>query len=316
MTTTPALDAFDRDGYLVIENVIEPATLAAVREEYTDRLRQLCREWEAQGLLSTGTALRSFDDMIKAAYAAGLEYFQPLDISLPPGDVRHDTPMHTGPAVFSLMTSPRLLDVVAGLLGDELTSNPIQHVRIKPPARQLSPDEHRAHIGSTDWHQDRAVTLEEADRTRMVTTWIAISDATVDNGCLQVIPGSHRGAMLTHCPQRQLGIPADLFDRSQARPLPVRAGGIVVFHPMTVHGSLDNRSDSVRWSFDLRYNVTGDPTGRPQFPHFVARSAKHPDSVLQDPIAWQQRWLDTRSRLADAGPVTIHRWPADAPVCA
>ena len=67
-------------------------------------------------------------------------------------------------------------------------------MRIKPPSTDLHGDEIRAHITATDWHQDRAVGHAEADQTNMVTVWCAISDATVENGCLQVIPGAHRKA--------------------------------------------------------------------------------------------------------------------------
>lgn len=44
---------------------------------------------------------------------------------------------------------------------------------------------------------------------------------------------------------------------------PIGPGGVVLFHPMTIHGSLPNRGDRLRWSFDLRYNRTGEVPGRP-----------------------------------------------------
>ena len=62
-----------------------------------------------------------------------------------------------------MVTGDRDLDTVECLIGSEITSNPIQHVRIKPPERDVKDGETRAHIVSTDWHQDRAVTLETAD---------------------------------------------------------------------------------------------------------------------------------------------------------
>ena len=54
------------------------------------------------------------------------------------------------------------------------------------------------------------------------------------------------------------------------------------------HSSLSNNSDDVRVSLDLRYNPTGQPTGRPEFPGFVARSRRDPSSELRDPEAWKQ----------------------------
>jgi len=269
MLTDKQLADFDRDGYLVIDNLLDiESFVTPVCDEYSAKLNELCEQWVAQGLLDSDCIGQSFERQIKETYAAGLDYFQPLDISLPPGDITTETPFHIGPAIFDLMTAPVLLDAVESLIGSELTSNPIQHVRIKPPAVSLDETEVRAHITQTDWHQDRAVTLDEADTTQMVTVWVAITDATVSNGCLQVIPGSHRGEMLHHCPYTQLGIPKNLFDAAKAKPLPVPAGGAVLFHPLTVHGSLENKTDGIRWSFDLRFNVTGQATGRPMFPDF------------------------------------------------
>ncbi|MEM9224379.1 MAG: phytanoyl-CoA dioxygenase family protein [Pseudomonadota bacterium] len=317
MLTDQQKDFFQENGYLVVEGLLDQArVLAPLVAEYEALLADLRAKYIAEGSLKADAPSRNFQEQISSIYAAGLEYFQPLDISLPAGEILADTPFHAGPAVFDLMTAPALLDVVEDLIGPEITSNPIQHVRIKPPATELAAGEIRAHITATDWHQDRAVTLEEADATRMVTTWVAVTDATADNGCLQVIPKSHRGQMLPHCPLPEVGIPAKLFDQSAAMPLPVGSGGVVFFHPLTIHGSLANRSQGVRWSFDLRYNVTGEPTGRPMFPSFVARSKSAPQSVLNDAGAWKDAWLATRETLSRNATTTIHRWSPDAAHCA
>ena len=224
--------------------------------------------------------------------------------------------MHFGPAVFDFVTHKRLLDLVEDLIGPEITSNPIQHIRIKPPATDLYADEIRAHITSTDWHQDRGVTLQEADNTEMVTVWCAITDATPQNGCLQVIPRDHLGGIKPHCPRTQTAIADNQIDVDKAMPLPVKAGGVVVFHPLTPHSSLTNQTDGFRWSFDLRFNVTGQPTGRAHFPDFIARSRTSPDRVLASSDEWRVMWEEARARLAVAPHIDIHRWQADSPSCA
>ncbi len=310
-------EEFARDGFLVVEDVLDAKrTLAPVIREYEAIAARLRAQWIADGRLDPAAPADRFEDFILSTYRAGLDYFQPMDISLPGGEITADMPFHAGPAAFGLLTDERLLDVVESLIGPEITSNPIQHVRIKPPAVELDDSENRAHITATHWHQDRAVALEEADRTRMVTAWVAVTDATVENGCLQVIPGSHRGPMLLHCPRPQAAIADGLVDEAAARPLPVRSGGVILFHPMTIHGSLANKSNGIRWSFDLRYNVTGEPTGRPAFPEFVARSRAAPETVLTDPAEWQARWTAARARLASQPPLVLHRWSKDATLCA
>jgi ectoine hydroxylase-related dioxygenase (phytanoyl-CoA dioxygenase family) len=224
--------------------------------------------------------------------------------------------MHHGPAVFDMMTSPKLLDLVQDLIGPEITSNPIQHVRIKPPAPDLHDGEIRAHITATDWHQDRAVALEEADETDMITVWMAVTDATIDNGCLQVQPFNGPREILPHCPKAQTAIADEFINETDAVPLPVPAGGVVIFHPLVPHSSLVNKTDGIRWSFDLRFNRTGQPTGRSHFPDFIARSASNPDTVLTDWKEWRTLWHDARDRLAVQPHIDIHRWQSDAPYCA
>ena len=191
------IDAFGRDGYLVVEDAVDRGVLDALHAEYSALMDRLYEGWRAEGRVPPGAAL-DFWGKLSAAYAAGCDWFQPMDCSLPGGAIAADTPMHFGPAAFDMITHPRLLDIVERLIGPEITSNPIQHVRLKPPAGELHKDEIRAHVGGTDWHQDRGVAHEEADATTMVTVWLAISDATVENGCLQAIPGTPR--MYPHCP--------------------------------------------------------------------------------------------------------------------
>lgn len=315
MLTPDQRHTFNTQGFLVLEDVVPEAVRARVMEEYAALLDGLCDGWIAQDRLPPETAQQDFWQKLLNSYEAGCDWFQPMDISLPGDEIKPDTPMHFGPAVFDLVTCPDILDVVEHLIGPEITSNPIQHVRIKPPRPALQANEVRAHITRTDWHQDRGVGLEEADQTDMVTVWIAMTDATVDNGCLQVLPGAHTD-MLPHCPKIQTAIADGFIDETRAQPLPVRAGDIVLLHPLTPHASLPNGTDAFRWSFDLRYNVTGQPTGRAHFPEFVARSATQPEMALTDWCKWRQMWHDARARLAREAHIPIHRWQGDAPFCA
>lgn len=313
MLTQDQIERFHSDGVIVVPDVLPMPLLNAVKAEYTDLLDHLYDGWHGAGLVPAPGGM-DFWQKLLVSYDAGCDWFQPMDISLPGGDIAADTPMHFGPAVFDMITAPRLLDLVEALIGPEITSNPIQHVRLKPPAPTLRGSENRAHIMATDWHQDRAVAHAEGDQTQMVTVWLAISDATVENGCLQAIPGKPQ--MYPHCPKKQTAIADGCLDLALAQPLPVKAGGAVIFHPLTPHASLDNKSDQFRWSFDIRYNVTGQPTGRAHFPDFVARSRATPERVLTDWQVWQDMWHATRARLSGVPHIPIHRWQSDSPACA
>lgn len=316
MLSNEQIGEFRRNGFLVVDDVLPADLLDRVRAEYADLLDRLVDGWVAEGALAPEVARLPFEAKLIAAYKAGCDWFQPMDISLPGERIEADTPFHAGPAVFDLLRAPEILAVVRSLLGPEITSVPIQHVRIKPPAPDLRDDEVRAHVTATDWHQDRAVAHDEADETRMITVWVAITDATVENGCLQAIPLERGQQMLPHCPKRQTAIADGFIDEARAVPLPVRAGGVVLFDPLVPHGSLTNRTEGIRWSFDLRYCVSGEPTGRSHFPQFVAASQRAPETVLDDWRAWRAMWLDARERLAGAPHVELHRWTSDAPFCA
>jgi ectoine hydroxylase-related dioxygenase (phytanoyl-CoA dioxygenase family) len=147
-----------------------------------------------------------------------------------------------------------------------------------------------------------------------------VTEAMPRNGCLRVVAGSHRRGLMTHCPAvREVGsvirIPDELVGPEWTA-LPMRPGDVLFMHRLTMHGSLPNRSDGVRWSFDLRYQPAGQPTGRPNYPDFVVRSRHRPERVLGDWRAWARMWRETRSRMAHDGPFTFHRWTGEEEVCA
>jgi hypothetical protein len=97
----------------------------------------------------------------------------------------------------------------------------------------------------------------------------------------------------------------------------MRRGSVLFLHRRTMHSSLRNTSDGVRWSFDLRYQPIGQPTGRPWFPSFVVRSREHPEREIHDWRAWAGLWRAARTHLA-AHPEDMkpRRWTGTEPVCA
>ncbi len=158
--------------------------------------------------------------------------------------------------------------------------------------------------------------LPEADDTQMLTVWLPVTDATEENGCLCAIPGSHLDGLVTHCPRPGNFIPDALLG-GEPRALPIKRGGVLLFHYMTKHSSLSNMSNGIRWSFDLRYHPIGQPTGRPFFPGFVARSRKHPETEVTDSRVWANSWYEARSRVAAAtDPTKFTRWTGTEAACA
>ena len=320
-----AVALFHQEGYLVAEGVLDvERDLQPVIEEYTALIDRLCRTWHAEGRLqSTYEDLPFGQRLARALHETGERYERHVDFALPQAGITEHTPIHLGAAVFRMLTSPRLLDAVEQFLGPEIACNPIHHTRIKLPQREVPPDRWNSATAQTDWHQDLGVATEEQNDSHVLTVWLPVTEATVENGCLVVIPRSHTGDLAHHClvsPQKKgLHIPDKFLAPGQPLPLPMQPGDLLFFHKKTQHASLTNESDDIRWSMDLRYNPIGQPSGRPWFPSFVARSRQHPERVLTDPQAWAQLWLDTRRRLAGIPPEEwpkFNRWDKDSELCA
>lgn len=305
----------DERGYVIVEDLLSADTLTSIIKEYDALLDRLARQLQAQGKLSSSFADLPFVERLTAVLNdSDDDVYGHLDIALPNGDFPAAAPIHLGRAVFDLLTNAQLLDKVEDVLGGEILANPIQHVRIKPPQAKVE----RMKSGllrATGWHQDQGVAREVADETEMLTVWIAVTDATVENGCLQVVPFSHRAGLTTHCPWRQMVIPEQLLG-GEPLPVPIKAGDAIFMHRLTQHSSLPNVSNSARWSFDLRYQPIGSPTGRDEFPSLIVRSRRDPAQV-QSYQHWRDAWLAARDHLGgQIGREPSHRWNADAEVCA
>lgn len=325
-------EEFARQGFAKVEGVLDPKTvLDPIIEEYHGVLDNLANDLYETGKITSKYKDLPFDArLIKIYQETGQAHNQYFDFSLPFQGVKEDTPFWAGPAVFNAFINERLLDRVEELIGPEIFSNPVQHVRIKPPEKFLPKNDlGMPVIGPTAWHQDHGVVTEEADETNMVTVWFSLTDTPVESGPLRVVPFSQDAGLLTHCldyegngPEFRGGrqIPERLFDNDRAVPLPTKRGDVIFLNKELVHGSLSNVSDRIRWSFDLRYNPIGQSTGRDIFPGFVARSRSNPESQLRDPAEWRKSWLDCRSRMAKINQggmddVKFGRWADGHPDC-
>jgi phytanoyl-CoA hydroxylase len=309
---------FQEDGYLVVPRIFDPARdFAPLLREYSGVLDGIATELLERGEIRSAYSELPFEQRLTTiCEESGRNFPQYFDFSLPQSNIRHDTPMHVGPAVFALLSHPRMLDLAEELVGPEIFSNPVQHVRFKLPRRAVTPGPNSALIGPTPWHQDNGVIMPEADDARILTVWFPINACDIESGCLQVLPRSHRTGLVGHCldTSKQVAIPLPRLELRDAVPLPMTPGSVLLLTQRTVHGALDNTTNHrVRISLDLRYQRTGEPTGRPAFAHagFIARSRSHPERELHDAAVWAQHWHDVRAKLADTNP-PFNRWHADA----
>jgi ectoine hydroxylase-related dioxygenase (phytanoyl-CoA dioxygenase family) len=112
------------------------------------------------------------------------------------------------------------------------------------------------------WHQDNGYTYVEPQA--YLTCWIAITDATPANGCVNVVPRVHRDGTLAHS---STPIGEECWgDWSTAVEVPVRAGSVVVFSSLTPHATKRNMTDAVRKAYIVQYvpdgaiALRGDPS--------------------------------------------------------
>lgn len=327
--TSDQIEQFNDQGFLVIPDVVSAGVLDAIRSEYREVVDRAADELYRTGKIASRYAHLDFEERYFAILndvPAMYDFYEYLDISLPlfehmPADAR----MHAGPAVFDLLTDSAVLDIVEQFVGPEIYSNPVQHARIKPPAHRLPDGPLDANVSSTYWHQDAGVVETEAVSSDILTVWVAVTDATVQNGCMYAVAGSHRRELTMHCPGKndaaaEVYIADSLIDDANLVALDVPSGGVVLLHRLTEHGAGRNNSEHLRWSFDLRYQPVGQPTGRSYFPGFVARSQARPESALSDPATWHVSWMRARDDLVSGRTefTLTDIWGANAthPVCA
>jgi len=146
----------------------------------------------------------------------------------------------TGPAFHDVLWSPAFLVAASQLLHgpvrfwhDQLFCKPAHHG------------------GVVAWHQDYSY-WTRTEPMQHLTCWIALDDSTRDNGCLYYVPGSHRWHLLPIT-----GLAGDMDEimtvlndeqREAFKPVPIelKRGQCSFHHPLTVHGSYENRSDRPR----------------------------------------------------------------------
>ena len=232
---------FKEEGYLLVRGMLDvEEVIQPIINEYHGVLDRLAHELHAAGHIeSTYNDLPFGKRLTQIVVDSGEVHAQYFDFSLPQNGIEADTPFWAGPAVFRCLSNPALLDAAESIVGPEIWSNPVQHVRIKPP-EHLVPKDHnsQALVTATSWHQDSGVVLPEADASNVLTVWFPLNEATIENGCLQIMPNSHRQATYTHCPgHRGLRVPEQVMDMDSALPVPMQPGDVLFLtrHGRTTH---------------------------------------------------------------------------------
>ena len=173
--------------------------------------------------------------------------------------------------IWELASEPKILDCLEALMGPDIMVLST-HFFCKYP---------RTTEKFVAWHQD--VTYWGLEPPFALTAWYAIDDSDAENGCMRVIPGSHRQGIVEHGKSARTGnllsidqaVQSDV-DESRAVDFVLKAGQMSVHHGHLIHGSNPNTSNRRRCGLTLRYcppsvkPVVANSIGKP-WPAVLAR---------------------------------------------
>jgi ectoine hydroxylase-related dioxygenase (phytanoyl-CoA dioxygenase family) len=106
------------------------------------------------------------------------------------------------------------------------------------------------------WHQDH---FYVRGNTEIVTAWIPFQDTDYFNGCLSIMPGSHKLGVVPHDVRvGKKSVPSTIYDR-EIRLVEMRKGDVLLFNALLLHSGSLNVSSSIRYSLQPRYSPAGRP---------------------------------------------------------
>jgi phytanoyl-CoA hydroxylase len=218
--------AYADNGYLVFPELLDAAELATLRGALADVLR------ESVGLTETNDKFS-----ITPTSDGGYSVRRIFD------------PIARNPAFHDLVLNPKILNVVENLIGPDIQ---LHHTKLnlKPPSSREA---------RFEWHQDYP--FFPHTNFDLLAVMIFFDDSTEENGCLTIIPGSHKWGPRNHLFAKDGAFSSQLEDRSVVEDpsrwlkVPVPAGGMELHHCNMLHSSTANRGSNPRSAMVIQYRA-------------------------------------------------------------
>jgi polysaccharide pyruvyl transferase WcaK-like protein len=222
---------YDRDGFLHLGKVIEPEELDLLRQRADDLALGNVRNPNVQMQLDTGGGYEDLPAAV-SSFDRGTRLYRKIQ------------GLETDELFSRLVRQPLFLEISARQYGQHAPVSIFRAMVMNKPAGQGT---------ILPWHQDGG-DVWALDRDPLVTIWIALDPATPENGCMEIVPGTHRLGLLStfgstvadedvalHCPPQRV------------QSLPVEAGHAVLLHNWLIHRSGVNPSPMPRRAFTACY---------------------------------------------------------------
>jgi phytanoyl-CoA hydroxylase len=213
----------ERDGYLLVRGLLDPATC----REYAERLQDYAG---ARRVPPYGMSLQREPVLERSG-----------ETRSDGGDIRKISWLHADELFRQLISDAAIVRRVTALVGTP--------VRLFRADALMKP----AEVGSEKGvHQDAP--YWPIRPMSMWSIWTSFDPATLDNGCLTVLPGSHRDGPLPHVrTEDDFVVAPQHYDGADLVPLPMEPGDVLFFHSLLVHGSAANVSGRPRRAVTVSY---------------------------------------------------------------
>ncbi|MFU8780921.1 MAG: phytanoyl-CoA dioxygenase family protein [Kiritimatiellia bacterium] len=273
--TDPQIETYREQGFIVVQDAFTPEEISKAKTALEDIITRYAFNDALsdyvpprnQATNQAGAVFRAKDQSVFFSMEPG---YQPDptridEISL---HIRKFFNLEYAAPIFEkiVFSHPRTQPILRTLLGDE----PVlfqSMALLKPPGGVEKP-----------WHQDNAY-FSTGNPDSVIGTWIALDDATIENGCMHFLPGGHHHGPLRHHHTTDCEILPDRFDRSKAVPVPLKAGGIIFFHGNIPHQTPPNQSSQRRRALQFHYRAAGNTkVDRETYDHIFCESDGTPAS--------------------------------------
>jgi phytanoyl-CoA hydroxylase len=223
---------FHEQGFLIVENAFTAQEVQVALDGLFHLLSGAVEEFDGiqYEQASAGVAVEGLPPEKKQDYVRKFMSFVDYD------DRLHNFAHH-----------PLLLALVERLIGEA----PVMFqsmALLKPPS--LGRDK--------PWHQDHAYFQLELE-TKVVGCWIALDEATTENGCMVIAPGSHLQGPVVHFQRRDWQICDTDVDTGRALAVPLKPGGLLIFQSLLHHGTPPNLTTLRRRALQFHYRPQGAP---------------------------------------------------------